>query len=111
MGPQTAPANAAAAEGDAAAARLAAMDPFPDLSEDEIVRLLEAYEKGGMGLGPVPEDLRVRGFGWPHAAHAVHAAHAAHVAHAACCMARRMPRKLDCLFDDPPTRPRNRRRW
>jgi len=47
------------AASDGAAARLAAMDPFPDLSEDEIVQLLEAYEKSGMGLGPVPEDLAV----------------------------------------------------
>jgi hypothetical protein len=35
------------------------MDPFPDMSEEEVVALLQSYEKSGMALGPVPEDLRV----------------------------------------------------
>ena len=46
---------------DATAARVAAMDPFPDLSEEEIISMLEAYEKSGMGLGPVPENLEASG--------------------------------------------------
>ena len=43
----------------AAAAAMAAMDPFPDMSEAEVEELLAAYEKSGMGLGPIPEDLQV----------------------------------------------------
>lgn len=45
---------------DAAAEQLAAMDPFPDMSEEEILALLQRYESSGMGLGPVPENLEVR---------------------------------------------------
>lgn len=52
------PGAAPAADMDAAAA-IAAMDPFPDMSEEEVVALLQSYEKSGMALGPVPEDLRV----------------------------------------------------
>lgn len=57
-------ADAAAAAGvdpdaDDGAARLAALDPFPDVSEEELVAMLEAYERSAMSLGPVPEDLAV----------------------------------------------------
>jgi hypothetical protein len=48
---------------EAAAAALAAMDPFPDMSEEEVAALLEAYEKSGAALGPVPEDLKAGGQG------------------------------------------------
>ena len=41
------------------AAAAAMLDPFPDLSEEEVMQLLERYEKSGASLGPVPDDLPV----------------------------------------------------
>lgn len=53
--------GAGAGAGDSAedaAARMAALDPFPDCTEEEIVAMLDAYERSGSAaLGPVPEDL------------------------------------------------------
>ncbi|GBF88596.1 pre-RNA processing protein [Raphidocelis subcapitata] len=43
---------------DEAAARLAALDPFPDASEEELLAMLEACERSGALQGPVTEDLQ-----------------------------------------------------
>jgi hypothetical protein len=51
---------AAPGEDEAAAAMLAALDPFPDMTEAEVLALLDAYEKKGMPMGPIPEDIQVR---------------------------------------------------
>ncbi|GBF96758.1 hypothetical protein Rsub_09614 [Raphidocelis subcapitata] len=43
---------------DEAAARLAALDPFPGASEEELLAMLEACERSGALQGPVTEDLQ-----------------------------------------------------